>query len=82
MTHGLAQFFWETRPKSASLEPLIDLLAYLEPKLGFKNPVFDKIQKVSKKYNLFSQGKLLPVIIGQQIKLESCSNPLKTHDVL
>jgi len=31
-----------------SLEPLIDLLAYLEAKLWLKNPVFDKIQKVSR----------------------------------
>jgi len=36
-------------PKTAPLEPLIDLLAYLEPKLWLKNPVFDKIQNVSQK---------------------------------
>jgi len=36
------------RLKVASLEPLIDLLAYLEPKLWFKTPVFDKIQSFKK----------------------------------
>jgi len=39
----------EIRPKSASLEPLIDFLTYLEPELWLKNPVFDKNKKVSQK---------------------------------
>jgi len=39
----------ENRPKFASLEPFIDFLAYLEPELWLKNPVFDKNQKVSQK---------------------------------
>ena len=48
------RFFWikvflKTRPKSESIEPLTDLLAYVQPKLWVKNPVFGKIQKVSKK---------------------------------
>jgi len=47
------------RPKSASIEPLIDLLAYLQPKLWVKNPVFGKIQKVSKKAYFSFSGKIL-----------------------
>jgi len=82
MNHFMVQVLLETRLQSASLEPLIDLLAYLEPKLWLKNPIFDKIQNVSKRYNLPSQGKFWPAITGQQIELESCSNHLKTHDVL
>ena len=38
----MAQTFLETRRPSASLEPLIDLLACLEPKLWPKNPVVHK----------------------------------------
>jgi len=43
----------ETGLKSASLEPLIDLPAYLKPKLRLKNPVFDKIHKGFKKGIIF-----------------------------
>jgi len=45
----LAQVFLATRQKSAPLKPLIELLGYLEPKFWHKNPVFEKIQKVSQK---------------------------------
>jgi len=41
--HFLAQFFWESRLSSKSLEPFIGLLAYLEPKLWLKNQTFVKI---------------------------------------
>jgi len=41
------KFLLEIRPKSASLEPLLDFLSYLEPELWLKNPVFYKNQKVS-----------------------------------
>jgi len=40
---------FETRPKSATPEPLIDFLAYLDAELWLKNPVFDKNRKVSRK---------------------------------
>jgi len=46
----LGSSFFETRLWSASSEPLIDLLAYLEPNLWLKNPVFHKIQKVSQNF--------------------------------
>jgi len=36
----LALVFLETRPKSASLEPLNGFLAYLEPKLWLENLQF------------------------------------------
>ena len=36
MSHFLAQVFFEPRLSSESLEPLIGLLAYLEPKLWLK----------------------------------------------
>jgi len=49
----------KTRPKSASIEPLIDLQTYLKPKLWVKNPVFGKIQKVSKKAYFSLSGKTL-----------------------
>jgi len=35
--------------KFASTEPLIDLLAYLQPKLRVKNPVFGLMQNFSQK---------------------------------
>jgi len=56
----LAQVFLKARLKSASLEALLDLLANLEPRLWLKNSVFDKIEKVSERYNFPSQGKLWP----------------------
>ena len=56
--------FWlkvvlETWPKSTSLEPLIDLLAYLKAKLWLRNPVFDKIQKRSQKVWFALSGQIL-----------------------
>jgi len=39
----------ETRLSSASIEPLIDLLAYLEPKLWPKKTVVLKIPKTAEK---------------------------------
>jgi len=42
MSHFLAQDFLETRLQSMSLESLIGLLAYLEPKLWLKKPILDK----------------------------------------
>jgi len=80
-------FYWikvllETRSKSASIEPLIDLLAYLKPKLWLKNPVFDLIQNLKKRHNMLFQDKLWPVITRQQIELESWSNPVMTSGVV
>ena len=40
----LAQCILKTSPKSTSFEPLIDLLAYPQPKAWLKNPVCDKIK--------------------------------------
>ena len=37
MSYFLAQVFFKSRLSSESLEPLIGLLAYLEPKLWLKN---------------------------------------------
>jgi len=45
MRHFLAQSCLESRLKSAFLEPLVDLRAYLEPKLWLKNPVLTKLKK-------------------------------------
>jgi len=43
---------------------------YLEPKLWFKNLVFDKnYKKFHKRYNLPFQAKLWPAISQQQIEL-------------
>ena len=47
-------YFWlkfslETKLWSASLEPLIGFLAYLETKPWLKNPIFDKNQKAARK---------------------------------
>jgi len=69
--------FVDSRLSSESFELLIVLLAYLEPKLWLKKQKLEKI--------LLSQtltlGILYPcqamAIPCQQIKLESCSNPLK-----
>jgi len=72
----------KTRPKSASIEPLIDLLAYLKPKLWVKNPVFGKSQKVSRKAYFSLSGKTWPAKALQQIELESCSNPVMTSGVV
>jgi len=74
--------FLETRLKSAPLEHVIDLLAYLEPKLWLKTQFLTKFKNFQKRHNLPSQCKLWPAITGQQIELESCSSPLKTRDVL
>jgi len=49
----------KARPKSASLEPLIDLLAYLWPKFVLKNLVFDKIQNVLEKVQFALSKKIL-----------------------
>jgi len=46
----------ETKRSSASSEPLIDLLAYLEPELWPKNPVLHKIQKLQKKHESPTDG--------------------------
>jgi len=61
---------------------LIDFLAYLEPKLWLKYPVFDKNQKLSQNVTLAISGQIWSDINWQQIELESYSNPLKTGEVL
>ena len=80
-------FYWlkvllKTRSKSVSIEPFIDLLAYLELKLWVKKLIFDLIQYFQKRHNLPFQGKLWPAITRQQIQLESCSNPVMTSGVV
>jgi len=45
----LAQVCLETMLSSAFVEPLIGFLAYLEPKLWLKNPIFDENKKVPRK---------------------------------
>ena len=42
-----------------SLELLIGLLAYLEPKLWLKNPIFDKNKKVKQKVSFAISGQAL-----------------------
>jgi len=49
MSHFWLKIVLETRRSSASLEPLIDLLAYLEPELWPQNPFCTKKQKLQKK---------------------------------
>jgi len=39
-------------------------LAYLEPKLCFKNPIFDTNKKTHKTYHLLFQGKLASHILA------------------
>ena len=68
--------------KNESLEPLIDLLAYLDRKLWLKNPVFGKNLKFSKKVTLATFVQLWPLVVCSQIELESYSNPLKTREVV
>jgi len=56
--------FWlkvllKTRSKSASIDPWIDLLAYLLPKLWVKNPVFGLIQNFSEKTYFALSGQTL-----------------------
>jgi len=53
------KFCFDTRPKSASLELLINFLAYLEAELWLKNPVFDKNRKVSQKLEFAISGPTL-----------------------
>jgi len=55
---SLAQAFLETRPKSASLEPFADLLAYMDPEVWLKNSILTKFKKLQEKYDLLSNGKL------------------------
>jgi len=47
-----------------------------------QKPSLTKFKMFQKRYNLPYDGKLWPAITEQQIELESCSNPLKTCDVL
>jgi len=81
MNHFLAKFLLETRQKSTTSEPLIDILAYLQPKLWAKKQNL----KISAPTNP-NLGWLTPIfymaITRQQLELESCSNPLKTREVL
>jgi len=75
----LAQVFLETRPKSGSLQPLIDFLPYLEPKLWAKKQNFAAPTNAS-------LGWITPTfymaITRQQIELESCSTRLWKWKVL
>ena len=57
-------YFWthvflETRLKSPSLQPLIGFLAYLEPKLWFKNPICDRNAKATPKVWFALSGQIL-----------------------
>jgi len=54
----LAQVFSETTLSFASLEPLIDFLAYLEPELRLKTAFLTKIKKLQEKGDLPSNSKL------------------------
>jgi len=49
----------KTSSKSAPVEPLIDLLAYLQPKLWVKPPVFGQIKNVSEKAQFALSGQSL-----------------------
>jgi len=57
-------FYWlkvllETRSKSASIEPLTDLLPYRERKLWAKNLVFGLIQNFSENAQFALSGQIL-----------------------
>jgi len=49
MSHFWGKIVVETRRSFASLDPLIDLLAYLEPELWSKNPIFHKNKNIAGK---------------------------------
>jgi len=58
------RFYWlkvllKTRSKSASIQPLIDLIRYLQPKLWVKKTVFDLIQNFSEKAQFALLGQTL-----------------------
>ena len=55
----LVPVFLETRPKSASLEPVNDFLAYLEQKSWLKNLLFNKNIKNYKKGMICLSGIIL-----------------------
>jgi len=45
----LVEVYLETRLSSYSLEGLIGFVAYLEPKLWLRNPIFEKNKNVPRK---------------------------------
>jgi len=80
-------FFWlklflETRLSSESLESLIDFLAYLETEPWHKTEFVTNIKKFHERYNFPFQDKFWPAIALRQIKLQSCSHPLKTRSLV
>ena len=75
MSHFLAQILLEIRRSSTSLEPFIDLLAYLEPELLPKKNILDKNQKVRKKAWVSHWRLARPAITRETFMLESYSNP-------
>jgi len=72
----------ETRWSAASIEPLIDLLACLEPKLWPKNPSLPQNQKIAEKASV-SHWRLARIAITRRDNMiESYSNPRMTQEVL
>jgi len=66
----------KTRSKSTSTEPLIDFLAHRERKLWL---IDQKLTNFAP--SKFTLGGISPqAITRRQIKLESCSNPVKTRE--
>ena len=76
MSHFFGSSFLETRLWSASLEPLIDFLAYLEPKLRAKNQNLAKISAPTNVSLCWITPILYMATTHQQLDLESCWNPL------
>jgi len=76
------KFFLESRLSSGSLDPLIDFVIYLEPKLWSKNQQLIKILLPQ----TVTLGILYPwpllAVSRQQNELESCSNPLTEYLVV
>ena len=74
------KYFVETRLSYEFLEPLIGFLAYLDQTLCHKKQKVVKIATPKKS----NQGGITPLlymsITRRQNRLESCSNPLKTHE--
>ena len=79
--------FWlkvclETRLSSESLEPLVGFLTYLEPKLWPQKQKLVNISSPTKAILGFITPIMYMTITRCQNMLESCSSPLKTHEVL
>ena len=76
------KFFWQLGKNPRLWSPWLNCWDIWSQNFGTKTQFLKKFKKFHKKYNLPSQGKFWPTITWQQIELESCSNRLKTPDVL